>query len=115
MLFMVLATLSNALMAQIKDDYSVNWKKVADFEKKGLTKSALQEVITIYQLAIKDKNDAQQIKSAMYQVKYRNMVEEDSRENNIFFVDSLIEKAKFAGKKYFAKYAGGNVLAISSE
>ena len=93
MLFMVFAALSNALTAQLKEDYPVNWKKVAEYEKKGLTKSALQEVIAIYQLAVKDNNDAQQIKSSMYQVKYRNMVEEDSREKTIFFVDSLIEKA----------------------
>jgi hypothetical protein len=81
-------------MAQKQDDYIQNWKKVEGFEKKGLTKSALAEVLVIYNLASKDNNDAQQIKSCMYQIKYRNMVEEDSRENNIFFVDTLIEKAK---------------------
>ncbi len=86
------------LMAQTKDNYDKNWKKVDAFEKKGLTKSALQEVMTIYNLAVKDNNDAQQIKSCMYQIKYRNMVEEDSHENNIFFVDTLIEKAKSPSK-----------------
>jgi len=85
---------SAALMSQTKNDYATNWKKVEAFEKKGLTKSALQEVLVIYNLAVKDGNDAQQIKSCMYQVKYRNMVEEDSHENNIFFVDTLIAKAK---------------------
>jgi hypothetical protein len=85
-------------MAQTKNDYAKNWKKVEDFEKKGLTKSALQEVMVIYNLALKDNNDAQQIKSCMYQVKYRNMVEEDSHENNIFFVDTLIAKAKAPAK-----------------
>jgi Bacterial Alpha-2-macroglobulin MG10 domain/Alpha-2-macroglobulin family/MG2 domain len=81
-------------MAQKQNDYIQNWKKVEGFEKKGLTKSALAEVLVIYNLAAKDNNDAQQIKSCLYQIKYRNMVEEDSRENNIFFVDTLIEKAK---------------------
>jgi uncharacterized protein YfaS (alpha-2-macroglobulin family) len=81
-------------MAQKQNDYIQNWKKVEGFEKKGLTKSALAEVLVIYNLAAKDNNDAQQIKSCMYQIKYRNMVEEDSRENNIFFVDTLIDKAK---------------------
>ncbi len=80
-------------MSQIRNDYAANWKKVEAFEKKGLTKSALQEVLVIYNMAIKDGNDAQQIRSCMYQIKYRNMVEEDSRENNIFFVDTLIVKA----------------------
>ncbi len=85
-------------MAQKQNDYIQNWKKVEGFEKKGLTKSALAEVLVIYNLAAKDNNDAQQIKSCMYQIKYRNMVEEDSRENNIFFVDTLIEKAKVPAK-----------------
>jgi hypothetical protein len=85
---------SVTLMAQTKNDYTKNWKKVEALESKGLTKSALQEVLVIYNLAIKDANDVQQIKSCMYQIKYRNMVEEDSRENNIFFVDTLIAKAK---------------------
>jgi hypothetical protein len=86
------------LMAQTKNDYDKNWKKVEAFEKKGLTKSALQEVLAIYNLAIKDGNDAQQIKASMYQIRYRNMVEEDSQENNIFFVDTLIAKAKAPAK-----------------
>ncbi|MEO6732277.1 MAG: alpha-2-macroglobulin family protein [Ferruginibacter sp.] len=81
-------------MAQTKKDYSANWKKVEAFEKKGLTKSALQEVMIIYNMAVKDNNDPQQIKSSIYQIKYRQLVEEDSRENNIFFIDTLIAKAK---------------------
>jgi uncharacterized protein YfaS (alpha-2-macroglobulin family) len=85
-------------MAQTKNDYIKNWKKVEELENKGLTKSALQEVLVIYNLAIKDGNDAQQIKSCMYQIKYRNMVEEDSHENNIFFVDTLIATAKSPAK-----------------
>ncbi|MGG9960438.1 alpha-2-macroglobulin family protein [Ferruginibacter sp. SUN106] len=85
-------------MAQTNNDYLKNWKKVEDLEKKGLTKSALAEVVTIYNLAIKDNNDAQQIKSSMYQIKYRNMVEEESHENNIFFTDTLIDKAKGPAK-----------------
>ncbi len=100
-LFLVIFLLTGialATMAQTKNDYAKNWKKVEDLEAKGLTKSALAEVMVIYNLAIKDGNDAQQIKSCMYQVKYRNMVEEDSRENNIFFVDTLIAKAKAPAK-----------------
>ena len=94
LLLLVTVSLSKLIVAQKTNSYETNWKKVEEFEKKGLTKSALQEVLRIYNLAIKDNNDAQQIKSSIYQVKYRNMVEEDSRENNIFFIDTLITKAK---------------------
>ncbi|MEP7110893.1 MAG: alpha-2-macroglobulin family protein [Ferruginibacter sp.] len=98
LLLIVIITLSTSMMAQSKNDYSANWKNVEAFEKKGLTRSALQEVMVIYKLAIKDNNDAQQIKSCMYQIRYRNMVEEDSRENNIFFVDTLIANAKIPAR-----------------
>ncbi|MCW3093122.1 MAG: alpha-2-macroglobulin [Ferruginibacter sp.] len=98
LLLLVITTLFTTLSAQTKTDYSVNWKKVEAFEQKGLTKSALAEVMTIYALAIKDNNDAQQIKSSMYQIRYRTMIEEGSRESNVFFIDTLIEKAKTPAK-----------------
>ncbi|MEO6539607.1 MAG: hypothetical protein ABIN74_01400, partial [Ferruginibacter sp.] len=94
----LLSGLTLVTMSQTKNDYAKNWKKVEVLEKKGLTKSALQEVMVIYNLAFAAGNDAQQIKASMYQVKYRNMVEEDSHENNIFFVDTLIAKAKAPAK-----------------
>ncbi len=98
LVILLLTTTSLTLMSQIKNDYAKNWKKVEELEKKGLTKTALQEVLVIYELAMAAGNDAQQIKAAMYQVKYRNLVDEDGQENNIFFVDTLINKAKAPAK-----------------
>ena len=95
---LVMGCISSSVMAQTKNEYDKNWKKVEDFEKKGLPKSALQQVLMIYNLALKDNNDAQQIKSCMYQVKYRNIIEEDSQEKNIFFIDTLIDKSKSPAK-----------------
>lgn len=94
----LLTVISAVTMSQSKNEYAANWKKVEELEKKGLTKSALQEVLKIYSLSIKDNSDAQQIKCCMYQIKYRNMLDEDSPENNIFFVDTLIVKAKAPAK-----------------
>lgn len=96
--FIFITGISIYTMAQTDNDYITNWKKIEALEKKGLTKSALEEVMVIYNLAIKAGNDAQQIKACMYQIKYRNMVEEDSHENNIFFIDTLIAKAKAPAK-----------------
>src|SRR5688500_16636431 len=93
LLLLIIAVCASAI-AQTKKDYAVQWKKVEEFEKKGLTRSALQEVMKIYDLSVKENNDAQQIKSSIYHVRYRQMVQEDSRENNIFFIDTLIAKAK---------------------
>lgn len=92
----IMATLNT--QAQTPDEYSKNWKSAAAFEKKGLTRSALQEVQLIFNMATASGNWVQQVKSAMYQMKYRNMIEEDNRENNIFYLDTLIAKAKTPAK-----------------
>jgi uncharacterized protein YfaS (alpha-2-macroglobulin family) len=97
-LLVLFTSLALTAMTQTTKSYVYHWKKVEAFEKKGLTKSVLAEVMTIYKLAIKNSNNAQQIKACMYQIKYRNMLEEDSHENNIFFVDTLIAKAKAPAK-----------------
>ncbi len=91
-LFILFTQLTSA--QQNMNDYQAQWKKVEELEKKGLTKSAREEVLTIYTLAVKDNAEVQQVKACLYLIKYRNMVEEDSRENNIFYVDTLIDKAK---------------------
>ncbi|MBS1742930.1 MAG: alpha-2-macroglobulin [Bacteroidetes bacterium] len=80
--------------AQQQDDYASDWKKVEGLEKKGLTASALKEVIGIFNKALLNNNEPQQIKSAIYQVKYRNLVEENSVPSNILYIDTLIEKSK---------------------
>ena len=64
-LLIIFTGISLTAMAQTKNEYISNWKKVEDFEIKGLTKSALAEVMVIYKMAGKDNNDAQQIKSCM--------------------------------------------------
>lgn len=88
---------SIAVLAQ-NNDYASEWKKVDAFEKKGLTKDALAVVVKIFDAANVSGNQPQQIKAAMYQMKYRNMVEEDNSENNVFFLDTLIAKTKAPAK-----------------
>ncbi len=95
------------LFAQKMNDYSTNWKKVAAFEKKGLTASALKEVKSIFTMAVKAGNEVQQIKAAMYQMNYRNMIEEDNTEKNIFYLDTLIRSA--------GAYAKNILLSMQAE
>jgi len=94
----LITLITQTTMAQKQNDYAAQWKKVEGFESKGLPKSALKEVLAIYNLALKENNDAQQIKSCMYQIKYRNVTEEENNEKNIFFVDTLIAKATSPAK-----------------
>ncbi len=74
----------SVLIAQNKDDYKSNWKKVDSLiNKKGLTESALTEVNKIYALAKKEKNDPQIIKACLYRMNLQQMRDEDAIEKNI--------------------------------
>src|SRR6185369_11367644 len=75
-------------------NYENEWKKVEAFVKKGLPKSALDEVKKIYALAKKDKQDAQLIKSLVYMVN----LQEENRENNELLSVGEIEKEIVASK-----------------
>jgi uncharacterized protein YfaS (alpha-2-macroglobulin family) len=98
LLLIIFIGLSTSTMAQIPNDYIKEWKKAAAAESKGLTKDALKTVQQIFDDAIKTNNDPQQIKAAMHIMKYRNMVEEDNQQKNIFYVDTLIAKTKVPAK-----------------
>ena len=67
----------NAL-AQKNDPYMDRWKKVQDFINEGTSKSALEEVDKIYDLAKKEKQDAEVIRALVYKVNLKN----ENRENN---------------------------------
>lgn len=79
-------------------NYTKEWKQIDDFDKKGLPKSALLVAVKIFNEAVATGNEPQQIKAAMYQMRFRNMVEQDNNENNIFYLDTLIAKAKAPAK-----------------
>lgn len=74
--------------------YESAWKKVEEYVKKNLPKSALTEVKQIYQLAKKEKQDAQIIKSLVYMTGLQT----ENREDNQAFSISEIEK-EIAGSK----------------
>ncbi|MBA2249825.1 MAG: alpha-2-macroglobulin [Chitinophagaceae bacterium] len=79
---------------QLPNDYSKQWKKVDDLVTKGLTKSALQQVVVIYETAKKDKNDAQVIKALLYQVTLNENIQEDANINSILNIEKEIITAK---------------------
>ncbi|MBL7726793.1 MAG: alpha-2-macroglobulin, partial [Dinghuibacter sp.] len=76
------------------NNYKELWKKIEEAENKGLTQTANELAIKIYQQAEKDRNHPQVIKAAVYRIKYRNMVEEESEKTNHFFLDTLIGTSK---------------------
>jgi hypothetical protein len=58
-------------------NYEKEWKQADAFIQKHLPKSALEQVKNIYQLAKKDKQDAQVIKTLIYMIGLQNEVTEN--------------------------------------
>ncbi|MGN6399235.1 MAG: alpha-2-macroglobulin family protein, partial [Flavisolibacter sp.] len=80
--------------AQVKK-YDAQWKKVDELiEKKNLPKSALAEVKKIYAQAIKEKQDAQIIKSLVYMTGLQQNNREDNQQQAIKDIEKEIQSAK---------------------
>ncbi|MBO9657268.1 MAG: alpha-2-macroglobulin, partial [Chitinophagaceae bacterium] len=85
-LFSLIAMNSNSQIP-IKN-YDPAWKKVEGFVNKNLPASALTEVKKIYELAKKEKQEAQVIKALIYMTS----LQEETRENNTILSIAEIEK-----------------------
>src|SRR6185503_6080874 len=68
--------------------YEKEWKKIENLVDKGLPKSALTEVKKLYDLAKKENQDAQVIKSLVYMTGLQT----ENREDNEVFSIAEIEK-----------------------
>ena len=95
-----LCLLTFTLSAQIKPDhFERSWKRVDSLSKnKGLTQSALAETEKIYQLARKEGNEAQLIKSLIYKMNFQNEIQEDGQKKNIKTLESEISSAEGVSK-----------------
>ena len=69
------------------NNYNAQWQKIDELVKKGLTKSALEEVNKIYTAAKKSGNNVQIIKSLLYQLNLNQNIEEDADIKNIEAVE----------------------------
>ena len=87
-LFILLFTLqwqSNnpGTMVNPDDNHDAFWHKIDSLENKGLPRSALSLVDSLYTIVKNEKNTAQQIKCLLYAGKYVNDLEEDGLEKAI--------------------------------
>ncbi len=82
-------------------NYKKMWNKVDSLENKGLVKSALEIVQTIHKNAKIENNSPQVVKSYIYQIKYRNIIEEDAFET---LLKELSNEAKTVSFPYSSLY-----------
>ena len=86
------------------NDYSSYWEQVKKFEKKGLTKSALEIVKKIYTKAEKEKNSPQIVKSLLYQSKYMLRITEEAQLKIIKQFEQEIAKQSTPTKNVLSSY-----------
>jgi len=91
----IIISLTFNLKAQKMTFYKTQWQKIDSLEKKGLPKSALKVINEIYTKAKADKNSQQVIKSFIYNLKYKNQIEENAFERLCKELDSTAQKASF--------------------
>ncbi|NUQ22650.1 MAG: hypothetical protein HUU34_01765 [Saprospiraceae bacterium] len=80
------------------DPYKSAWKTIDSLESKGLPRSALERVESLYQKAKRDNNPTQVIKSLMYQVKYLNELEEEGHKKVIVKLQTELAQSDFPVK-----------------
>lgn len=98
-IFLVSLFSFSTLNAQKKiDDYSSQWEKMGQFQKKGLTKSALAEVENIYNAAKKNNNEPQIIKSLLFKITLQQNIVEDASVKSIDSLEREITIAKEPAK-----------------
>ena len=97
-LILIIIFILNSHLSQAQNNYSNLWEKVENFEKEGLTKSALKIVDEIKDLAIKEGDLNQKIKALIYSSKYSLILEEDAQLSIINNFKTQIEKSKFPEK-----------------
>ncbi len=82
------------LFAQVPNDYGKEWKQVDELIKKGLTKSALEETIKIYETAKKTNNDIQIIKALLFRITLGRNLQEDANVKSIVLIETEIQTSK---------------------
>ncbi len=93
--FLIFTVFTIKLKAQKMTFYQTKWQKIDSLEKKGLPKSALKVVEEIYTKAKTENNSQQVIKSFIYNLKYKNQIEENAFERLCKKLDSTAQTADF--------------------
>jgi len=85
-------------------DFSKEWQKVYELEKAGSYKTAYKEVQDIYNKANRKKNSQQKIKAVVYNLKFKNELEEISTQNILNDLAKEINSNKGIYKEIYRWY-----------
>lgn len=91
-LLIIIMTLTSATVSA--DKYSRAWEKVDDLIKKDLPKKAAEEINAIWDMAAREDNSRQMLKSAVYLTRVDQSYGENSINNGIELFKTLLPKLK---------------------
>jgi uncharacterized protein YfaS (alpha-2-macroglobulin family) len=99
---------ATATMAQTPTNYKEKWKEAEDLlRNRGLTKTAIAEIEKIYQLAKKEKQDAEQVKALIYLSKLGENIDEEGEVIGISKLDVELNSAKAPVKQILHSILAG--------
>lgn len=84
--------------------YTNMWEKVDSLSRKGLTRSVLKVVETIYEKAKKEENAPQFVKAIIHKLKFESYIEDESFVKAIKKLSDEIEKTKYPIKPIMHSY-----------
>lgn len=114
LIFILGILISFSITAEESRFYLEKWKSAAEFEKKGLPKSALSISEEIYAKAKDEKNDEEIIKALIHKIKYSSAIEEMSEEKAITALKKEAEAANFPAKALLFSMLGEKYRAYYS-
>src|SRR5690606_16965489 len=85
-------------------DFSKEWQKVYELEKSGSYKTAYKEVQDIYSKATRKKNQQQKIKAVVYNLKFKNQLEEVSTQGILNELTKELNSSKGIYKEIYRWY-----------
>lgn len=85
-------------------NFTKKWNEVYELELQGKTKTAFEKVAEIHKIALRQKNDIQQVKSFIYSSKFKNTLVENSEINFFTEIQNEINKSSEIGKAFLHQY-----------
>lgn len=85
-------------------DFSKSWQKVYELEKAGSYKTAYKEVQDIYKKANRKKNEAEKTKAFLYNLKFKNQLEEITTQSILNDITTEINTSKGIYKEIYRWY-----------
>lgn len=97
-------------------DYKVMWKRVDEFQKKDMPRTVIKQAMDIFEVAKKNKNSGEMMKSYLVATQYRSMISRDSLKVDIKNIEKWAsESANIQERSVLYAILGGLTITDNYE